>query len=120
MGQLQDAIQAFAPLMTAERILTLDNAELRRMMIEAVGHNALFQSAQTTLVHTDLDEQGNPRALLHLPCEDALGGILAACRVVCPTTGRVYHLLVDPQAKTCQAAVDGTFQVVGQFVARHT
>ena len=120
MSQLRDVIETFGPLIKADRILSLPNVEVRRMMIEHIGPDRLFDTSNTSTIHKDTDEQGNPRELLHLPCEDALGGILAACRVVCPTTGRVYHLLVDPQAQSCQDAVNGTFRVVGQFVARHT
>ena len=111
-GSGEDAEQFFRA--TAERwpavhALTFPNAERRRELLEIIGPNNLFAQMVGGVIHEDIDTQGNERALLRVKCEDARAGYLQAVRVVCPTTRRVYHLLVPPEVRTCQEAVASTF-----------
>ncbi len=93
--------------------MALPNAELRRAAIEHIGPDRLFLDLQATVVHTDTDGVGNPRRLLRIPMDDAAAGYLQAVEVTCPTTGRVYHLGVQPDVATCQEAVASTFGLSG-------
>jgi hypothetical protein len=95
----------------ARWVLKDKNAELRRMMIEAMGSDRFFSQLETQVLHKDLDIQGNPRTLLKFNISDAQAGYLLAVRVVCPTTGRIYHLGVPPTVKTCAEAVASTFNL---------
>lgn len=107
LGNKEFWIAFLARELDSRRVLTIPNAEIRREVMEHMDMAKLMASA--TIIDKDVDKQGNMRALLHLPCEDAEHDILAAIRVMCPTSGRVYHLLVDPQSKTCQEAVASTW-----------
>ena len=89
--------------------LALPNAEVRREAIQRIGPDRFFSELSPEVIHEDTDGAGNPRSLLRIPMQDAELGYLAAVRVVCPTTGRVYHLFPDQRATTCQEAVASTF-----------
>lgn len=110
-GVLSEFINALATAgeISAQWALSQENAEFKRMLLEAVGPDVLFQELATEIVHQDIDGVGNPRALLRIPMDEAEAGYLQAVRVVCPTTGRVYHLGVEPHVQTCQEAVASTF-----------
>ena len=108
-----------AGLFPVERILSVDNIEYRRELLTAAGPDHLFSSG-ATIVHADVDNQGNPRQLLRLPLADAEVGYIQAVRVVCPTTLRVYHLLVPHTVETCADAVASTFKIAGYMPIRET
>ena len=76
-----------------------------------------FRELHATVIHEDSDGCGNPRRLLRVPVADAETGYLQAVQVVCPTTGRVYHLGVKPTVSTCQEAVASTFGLRGDEYA---
>ena len=94
---------------SARRALDLPNAELRRAVIEHIGPDRFFAELEAQIVHADIDGCGNPRRLLRVPMPDAAAGYLQAVQVICPTTGRVYHLGVESSVRTCQEAVASTF-----------
>lgn len=94
--------------LTPERILTEPNAELRRIMIERVGVDALLDRAGATVLDEDRDP-GGPRRLVRVPIpppwrwgrqDDAR--YFLQCR--CPSTGREYLLRVPPDRATCHDA----------------
>jgi len=111
MDLLREYLMA-APL-TPERALSLPNAELRRIAIECMGPDIFFAGLKSTVIHTDTDGVGNRRRLLRVPLEDAERGYVQAVEVTCPTTGRIYHLGVEPDMITCQDAVASTFGLKG-------
>ena len=80
--------------------------------MEEIGVETIFGSGIAEVIHTDIDKQGNARKLLRLECKDAQGGYLVAVQVQCPTTGRIYHLLVPHTMRTCHEAVASTFGVM--------
>ena len=92
-------------------VLAEPNQELRRIMIEAMGADNFFRQLNPVIVHEEIDGLGHPRTVLRIKMPDTKAGYVQAVRVVCPTTGRVYHLGVSPQAKTCQEAVAETFGI---------
>ena len=98
----------------ARLLLTLPNAEVRREWLQKLGPNALATELAATVQHSDLDGHGNPRSLLRLTLQDARLGYVQVVKVVCPTTGRVYHLGVPPTVLTCQDAVASTFALSGR------
>ena len=93
----------------ASRVITIENAELKREFIEAMGINRFFSQLKGEVIHQDTDGCGNPRSLIKLKVAGARNGYLLAVKVICPTTGRVYHLGVPQSVKTCQEAVASTF-----------
>lgn len=102
------------------RVFSIPNAEYRREVMELMGVDRLFSIPGLMILHEDIDNQGNPRKLLRIPCEDAEGGYLQAVQVTCPTTYRVYHLLVPLETKTCKEAVESTWDIVGYMPIRET
>ena len=80
-------------------------------MIEAMGADNFFRQLDAQVIHSDIDGCGNTRQLLRIPLSDTEVGYVQAVKVVCPATGRVYHLGVPPTVKTCQEAVASTFGI---------
>ena len=107
----KEFLNLVANKLNAQWVLAEQNAELRRILIECMGADRFFSQLNATQVHSDIDRCGNPRALLRFKLNDAEVGYIQAVRVVCPTTGRVYHLGVPPTVKTCQEAVASTFKM---------
>ena len=101
--------KAIAEKLSATWVLAENNQEIKRELIEAMGIDRFFSQLQAQVVHTDIDICGNQRLLLRIPMPEAEVGYLQAVRVVCPTTGRIYHLGVQPTVKTCKEAVASTF-----------
>jgi len=96
-----------------EEIKTEDNEEVRRIMIERYGTGKYLTDIGASVVDVDIDEDGIERALLK--AKD--GAQYLSC--ACTTTGRIYHLEVSEDVKTCpEAAVylqdDATMEIVGQ------
>jgi hypothetical protein len=100
----------------AERAIMEPNAEIRRTLIEAVGPR-LFTELDATVIHEDIDGVGNRRRLLRLKLAGTRLGYIQAVEVVCPTTGRVYHLKVPSSMDNCQDAVASTFGLEGSQYA---
>jgi hypothetical protein len=87
--------------LTAQEVLTERNLERRRVMIERVGYDRLFQACNPQMVDQDRDP-GGERLLLRVPFpgdED-----LVCLSVRCPSTGRGYILRVPPRTQTCRQA----------------
>lgn len=82
------------------RLLGVRNTELRRLLLDRVGVDAVLEHLQVEVVDAD-EDPGGPRRLLRVP---ALGGHqLLDCR--CPSTGRRYLLGVPTQrVSTAHAA----------------
>ena len=93
----------------AKQVLQWPNAEQRRVLIQRMGPDRFFGELTAAVVHEDTDGAGNRRRLLRVSVKDTEAGYLQAVEVVCPTTGRVYHLGVEPGVSTCQDAVASTF-----------
>jgi hypothetical protein len=108
-GTFNQFVQACveAGTITGRFALKLDDLELRRIIIEALGPDRFYRDVDAKVVHQDIDGAGNPRRLLRVPCIGTRHGYLQAVEVICPTTGRVYHLGVPATVKTCQEAVAG-------------
>ena len=102
------AFVRLAPL-TAAQALSLENAEMRRVAIEAMGPDRFFSEARAETIHEDIDGIGNRRRLLRVRVSGARRGYLQAVEVTCPTTGHIYHLGVPQNVRTCQEAVASTF-----------
>ena len=101
--------QAIADKLNAKWVLAEQNAEIKRELVEAMGLDRFFAQLEAQIMHSDIDGCGNLRALLRIPLPETNAGYLQAVRVVCPTTGRIYHLGVPSHVKTCQEAVASTF-----------
>jgi hypothetical protein len=82
-------------------ILGQPNVETRRVIIERLGMEKLFQLAAPALVDSDTDA-GGPRELLRIavPGDEEV----AMLKVRCPSTGRTFFLRVPPQVASCRAA----------------
>ena len=100
-----------ADKLVAKWVMKEPNQELKRIFIEAIGIDRFFSQLDAQVVHSDIDGCGNPRSLLRIPMTETTKGYLQAVRVVCPTTGRIYHLGVSPDVVTCQEAVASTFKL---------
>lgn len=94
-----------------EDLLAEKNAERRRAMMEIVGSDrfsSLFDLEEVSRQrrHPELEED----VLLRTRTTDAVTGEhIQFVRVVCPSTGRVYHLCVPPSILTAAEAVAWTF-----------
>ena len=102
------AFVALSPV-SARQALSLENAEMRRVAIEALGPDRFFSEARAKIIHEDIDGIGNRRRLLRVRVSGARRGYLQAVEVTCPTTGHIYHLGVPQNVRACQEAVASTF-----------
>jgi hypothetical protein len=100
-------------LLTDNRILNEANAEVRRAMIERVGHERFFAMANSKILHEDTDGRGNRRRLLSIDLPTDPEGRIVVVQVQCPSTGRVYLLRVPPAMASCAQAVAWTFGIEG-------
>jgi hypothetical protein len=111
-----DAFEEFMSVsgkLTAQKALSLSNAELRRIAIEKLGPDAFFEQSDGTIIDSDTDAHGHPRKLIRVPVRDTERGYLQALRVVCPTTLRVYYLHVPSTMTNCQDAAASLFGMKG-------
>jgi len=93
---------AFRPEeLTSGEILKEKNTELRRVMIERMGHDKFMREAGAKQIDKDTDP-GGQRRLLRLPLKGDEDIVCLACS--CPSTGRDYLLRVPPDMKTCHQA----------------
>lgn len=90
-----DAIVRAVTTTEVKALLEVSNAEARRVVADLVPTDRLAQAAK----EISRDDYG---VLLDL------GGV-RICRVVCPSTGRVYLLRVPPSCETAHEAVAWTF-----------
>ena len=101
-GVLVSERVAFYPeTLTAEEVLTEPNLEVRRIMVERVGYDRLFDETKAEVLDSDRDP-GGERILRHitLPRDEPL----TCLSVRCPSTGRPYTLRVPPEVRTCRQA----------------
>lgn len=93
---------AFAPeTITATEVLNERNTEVRRVLLERMGHEKFLSHANVQVIHADRDA-GGERRLLRVPMrwdED-----LVCLAVYCPSTGRQYMLRVPPTMRSCHQA----------------
>lgn len=94
-------------LLTASFILSEENVELRRAMLEIVGFDKFFSSANANEIDSDFDEEGMPRILYELPMEDEENYV--GLKVKCPSTGKEHFLRTPPDIRTCKEACAWTF-----------
>ena len=94
---------AFRPESFAiDEILNERNAESRRVLIERIGYEALFEKANAEVLDCDRDAGGERRLLrVQMRGDEPL----VCVSVRCPSTGRQYVLRVPPQVTTCRHAV---------------
>ncbi len=93
---------AFEPQsMTGQDILQLENAELRRVMIERIGYETFIEQVGGLVKDRDSDP-GGERQLVQVPFDD--DEPLVVLKVTCPSTGRIYVLRVPPYMRTCKQA----------------
>ena len=93
----------------AELVLKEPNAEVRRLLLEALGVDWLAAKLAHTVIHQDTDGCGNPRELWRIQLMATRRGYIHLVHVVCPTTHRAYPLFVPSSTKTCQEAVAASF-----------
>lgn len=82
-------------------VLGQPNVETRRVIIERLGMEKLFQAAAPALVDSDTDA-GGPRELVRV----AIAGDedIVMLKVRCPSTGRHFFLRVPPNMTSCRTA----------------
>ena len=86
---------------TVEDILTEENVEVRRIMLERMGYQRFFQSANAQPRHQDTDP-GGVRQLLVVPIPG--DEQLVCLSVQDPSTGRRYLIRVPPWMRDCREA----------------
>ncbi len=97
---------AFAPeTITTDEILAEENAELRRVLTERMGHETFMSRVGATVLDEDQDA-GGIRQLLHV--EMKKDEPLVCLSVRCPSTGRGYMLRVPPTMQSCHQAAAWT------------
>lgn len=87
---------------TVNEIITEQNVEVRRVMIQRMGYQRFIDEAGGQTLDVDTDA-GGERRLLRVPIlndED-----LVCVSVFCPSTGHQYMLRVPPTMTTCRQAV---------------
>ncbi len=93
---------AFEPQsMTGQDILQLDNAELRRVLIERIGYEKFIEQVGGLVKDKDTDPGGD-RQLVQVPFDD--DEPLVVLKVTCPSTGRIYVARVPPYMHSCRQA----------------
>jgi hypothetical protein len=105
-------------LIQPEKVLTEDNQEVRRIMLERYGWVRLLRDLGAAEVHRDSCGVLYETARLgeYLDGEDAVARFV---HVVDPSTGREYALRVPPIMTTAQAAVAWTFHIEDNDAAQY-
>jgi hypothetical protein len=102
---------------TRADLLAERNAEVRRAMMERLGHDRFAALLDLVPVHEE-SWGGQTYTLLRTREPDAVArDCLQFVRVTCPSTGRVYHLCVPPTIRTAREAVAWTFGRAGDTYA---
>ena len=84
-----------------DEILTEENAETRRVLIDRFGQSRFMAEANAELLDQDQDA-GGTRKLLRVPLPGDEPLVTLACR--CPSTKHDYFLRVPPNMKSCHQA----------------
>lgn len=97
---------AFEPSsLSCDQILSEQNAELRRVMIERFGYDRFMEDAGATEIDSDTDAGGARRLLrIEIPDDEPL----VCVAVQCPSTEHKFMLRVPPNVTTCHQAVAWT------------
>ncbi len=99
--------------LTRGDLLKETNAEVRRVMMERLGSDRFAEMLDLVEIHRE--EYGHPEMrqtviLLRTKDPDPVAGEhIQFVRVVCPSTGRVYHLCVPPTIEDALSGVAWTF-----------
>ena len=102
---------------TRADLLAEPNAEVRRALMERLGHDRFAALLDLVPVH-EARWGGQTYTLLRTREPDAVArDHLQFVRVTCPSTGRVYHLCVPPTVRTAREAVAWTFGRAGDTYA---
>lgn len=99
---------AFHPeKLNAKKVLSEQNIELRRVMLERIGYDAFFRQVDAVELDQDMDP-GGIRRLLKVEFEDRnrwqQDEPLVCLSVKCPSTARSYIIRVPPNTETCHQA----------------
>ena len=81
-----------------KKVLSLQNAEVRRYMIKRVGYDNIKETVQAEVIHVDGDNE-----LLKFNTGELY------VKVKDSSTEREYLLFVEGQHKTCRSAIAWTF-----------
>lgn len=93
---------AFQPeTITAQEVLSEQNTELRRVLIERMGHEKFIEQAAPHKLDQDRDP-GGERNLLRIELDG--DEPLVVLSVQCPSTTRSYLIRVPPAMSTCRQA----------------
>lgn len=84
-----------------DEILSEQNAERRRVLIDRFGQSRFMAEAKAQVLDEDQDA-GGPRQLLQVELQDDEPLVTLSC--ACPSTGRRYFLRVPPTITTCHQA----------------
>lgn len=99
---------------TVDEILNESNIEVRRVMMDQMGHERFMEQAKAEVLDSDTDELGHPRRLLKVDIEG--DEAMVVCQVVNSTpepdgSDKMYQLRVPPTITTCKEAVAWTFGI---------
>jgi hypothetical protein len=86
---------------TVDEILTEENVERRRVLLDRFGYSRFMEEAKAELLDKDNDA-GGERQLLRVPLTDDEPLVTLSC--FCPSTRRQYFLRVPPETETCHQA----------------
>ena len=100
--------------LTAAGILKVDNAEIRRVMIERMGQDRFLLDANPTVLNADKDQFGRERQLYRVDLDE--DEPLVAVKVINSTPEpdgehKSYLLRVPPEIDTCAKAIAWSFAV---------
>jgi hypothetical protein len=85
----------------------VDNLECLRSLREKIGLEKYISLFDAKVINEEVDNQGNQMKLYKY---DEKGTNVVMLEVICPSTGRMYHLYPPNQkAKTCFEAKASTF-----------
>jgi hypothetical protein len=93
---------AFHPeSITALQVVTEENVELRRVLLERFGLERFISQVRVDVIDEDVDAGGERRLLCHPLVNDE---DLYCLQVTCPSTRAAYILRVPPRMRTCHQA----------------
>ncbi len=101
--QVPEAVVMTPDKLVAKEVMTEDNAEIRRIMIERMGPGKFLDDVGAKIIDVDNHHQNGMRSLMRAGAgdgEDEVAFLVCAC----PSTGRVYYMQVPPDSETCEAA----------------
>lgn len=105
-GVMIDERIAFRPEeITAEEVLSEQNAELRRVKLERMGFERFLSESDPEVLDCDKDP-GGERKLYRVELDE--DEPLVCVSVNCPSTGRHYLLRVPPETTSCHQAIAWT------------